>query len=506
MGNKTRDVSEKVAHQGSRGIKQGKKVIKNRIQKRQADENSRKKKKNKQDAEESLTKDDIRCKTGEEIEINAKESQSHSPIVKTYGGETIKTEKRAIKKAETAEDISVKGVKKIKENFQLAMKKVAQDAVKAKRLMQQEVIVVKKAAKRVAAVIVSSVKGIIASTKGIVALLTSGGGIAVLILAVVILFGGALCMIGGENANAVMPVSAEVEAYDSVIRKYANQYGILEYVDLIKAIMMQESGGRGLDPMQSSEGPFNTRYPKKPNGITDPEYSISCGVQEIKACLKSAEVENPVDIEHIKLALQGYNFGNGYISWAKRKYGGYTPMNAAEFSDMMAQRLGCEKYGDKQYVSHVLRYYPFGRIPTGAGSTAIVQVALSQEGNVGGQPYWSWYGFNSRVEWCACFVSWCAEQCGYIDTGIIPKFALCSDGVRWFDSRGQFQDGSYVPMPGDIIFFDWGANGDVNHVGIVEYVENGVVHTIEGNSGNRCRKRSYVIGNNEIYGYGVPVY
>lgn len=277
-------------------------------------------------------------------------------------------------------------------------------------------------------------------------------------------------------------------------------------MELIKAVMMQESGGIGLDPMQSSEGSFNTRYPREPNGITDPEYSISCGVQELKACLRSADVESPIDMENIKLCLQGYNFGNGYISWAKRNYGGYTPMNAAEFSDMMAQSLGLERYGDKQYVSHVLRYYPFGRVPTGIGNQAIVQVALSQEGNVGGQPYWSWYGFDSRVEWCACFVSWCAEQCGYIDTGIIPKFSLCSDGVNWFVSRGQFQDGSYVPVSGDIIFFDWQGNGDVDHVGIVESVVNGAVNTIEGNSGDTCRRRSYSIGYEGIYGYGIIIY
>ena len=223
-------------------------------------------------------------------------------------------------------------------------------------------------------------------------------------------------------------------------------------------------------------------------------------------CLRSADVESPVDMENIKLCLQGYNFGNGYISWAKRNYGGYTAMNAAEFSDMMAQRLGWDSYGDKQYVSHVLRYYPFGRVPIGIGSQVIVQVALSQEGNVGGQLYWSWYGFNSRVEWCACYVSWCAEQCGYIDTGIIPKFSLCSDGASWFARRGQFQDGSYVPASGDIIFFDWGGNGDVDHVGIVESVVNGTVYTIEGNSGDSCRRRSYSIGYYEIYGYETPKY
>jgi len=126
--------------------------------------------------------------------------------------------------------------------------------------------------------------------------------------------------------------------------------------------------------------------------------------------------------------------------------------------------------------------------------------------NVGGQPYWSWYGFDSRVEWCACFVSWCAEQCGYLDAGIIPRFSLCSDGVTWFQSKGQWQDGSYTPNPGDIIFFDWEGDGSCDHVGIVEYAENGVVHTIEGNSSDSCRRRSYSIGNNTVIGYGTPVY
>ena len=170
-----------------------------------------------------------------------------------------------------------------------------------------------------------------------------------------------------------------------------------------------------------------------------------------------------------------------------------------------AERMGWSSYGDKQYVPHVLRYYIFGRIPTGTGSQAIVQVALTQEGN-SGDTYWSWYGFDSRVEWCACFVSWCAEQCGYLESGVIPKFSLCSDGVDWFHARGQFQDASYVPAAGDIIFFDWENDGTIDHVGIVESVTNGVVNTIEGNSGDKVARKSYNMGSNAIYGYGVPCY
>ena len=139
-----------------------------------------------------------------------------------------------------------------------------------------------------------------------------------------------------------------------------------------------------------------------------------------------------------------------------------------------------------------------------------VTVALSQVGNTGGAPYWSWYGFGSRVEWCACFVSWCANECGYIDAGVIPKFAACaSQGVPWFKERGLWQDNSYEPRPGDIIFFDWddgGQDGSSDHVGIVEKVENGRVYTVEGNSGDSVRQNSYPVGYYEIYGYGTPAY
>ena len=149
----------------------------------------------------------------------------------------------------------------------------------------------------------------------------------------------------------------------------------------------------------------------------------------------------------------------------------------------------------------------------GVGDGEIVVVALSQLGNVGGQPYWSWYGFNSRVEWCACFVSWCANECGYLDAGVIPKTAGCISGSNWFKDRGLWQDNSYEPRPGDIIYFDWDNKGSsgpqdglADHVGIVEKVENGLVYTVEGNSGDSCRENRYAIGHYEIYGYGTPAY
>lgn len=142
------------------------------------------------------------------------------------------------------------------------------------------------------------------------------------------------------------------------------------------------------------------------------------------------------------------------------------------------------------------------------GEYDIVSVALSQVGNVGGDPYWSWYGFPSHVDWCACFVSWCANECGYIDAGAFPKFAGCSTGAAWFQDRGLWRDNTYEPHPGDIIFFDWddendGQDGSPDHVGIVEKMEENIVYTVEGNSGDACREKSYSMGYYEIYGYGI---
>ena len=429
--------------------------------------------------------------------------------VKSTAKGTIKTAENGVKTAQATSKTAIKTTEQTAKTAQAAAAsaKTAQKAAQAAKATAKGAA---EATKKAAKATISTVRAAIAGTKALITALIAGGWIAIVIILIVVLLGCAVSLFGGgSSSTSYTPVSAEVEAYEPLIQKYAKQYGIPEYVELIKAVMMQESSGRGLDLMQAAEGSFNTRYPHEPNGIQDPEYSIECGVQELKAALISAEVENPIDMERIKLALQGYNFGNGYISWAKSNYGGYSYANAVEFSTMQAQRLGWEKYGDTQYPAHVLRYYPYGRAFTSGGDQAIVEVALTQLGNEGGQPYWSWYGFSGRVEWCACFVSWCADQCGYLESGIIPRFSLCSDGVDWFSGNGQWQGKDYEPKAGDIIFFDWsndGQDGGADHVGIVEKCEDGVVYTVEGNSGDACRQNSYPVGYYEILGYGTPNY
>ena len=357
-----------------------------------------------------------------------------------------------------------------------------------------------------------SVQGITAAIqKGVVALEKMGKWIAaggsafllVFILIVGIIAGAAF----SSNSESSESLSEEVLAYTSVIQQYASQYGIPEYVSAIQAIMMQESGGRGTDPMQCSESPYNTRFSHSPGSITDPNYSIEVGVQTFADCISQAGCSSPQDMDKLKLSLQGYNYGNGYISWAIRNHGGYSEANALQFSQEQAAAHGWSGYGDPEYVPHVLRYYSGGGLFAGLfGNGQLVTIAKSQLGNEGGQKFWSWWGFTERQEWCACFVSWCADQAGLIQSGAVPKFSVCTDGKNWFQNQGRWQGAGSMPSPGAIIFFDWEHDGTCDHVGIVERCDGTTVYTIEGNSGDAVKERSYSISSDSIMGYGMVVY
>lgn len=353
-----------------------------------------------------------------------------------------------------------------------------------------------------------SVQGITeAIQKGVVALekmgkwIAAGGGAFLLVFILIMgIIAGAAFSSSSESSESL---SDEVLAYTSVIQQYASQYGIPEYVSAIQAIMMQESGGRGTDPMQCSESPYNTRFSHSPGSITDPNYSIEVGVQTFADCISQAGCSSPQDMDKLKLAWQGYNYGNGYIGWALQR-GGYTEANALQFSQEQAASYGWSSYGDPEYVPHVMRYYSGGSLFAGLfGSQQIVSVAMGQIGNSGGQKFWSWYGFDSHVEWCACFVSWCADQSGLIESGKVPKFSLCSSGVTWFQGKNKWQSGGTTPSAGMIIFFDWDHDGNSDHVGIVEKCEGGRVYTVEGNSSDQVRQRNYAVDYASIMGYGV---
>ena len=137
-----------------------------------------------------------------------------------------------------------------------------------------------------------------------------------------------------------------------------------------------------------------------------------------------------------------------------------------------------------------------------AEDTPFLNVAMGEIGNVGGEKFWSWYGFGSRVSWCACYVSWCENQVGYQSDGKAPSFAVVTDGIDWFKARGQWLDSDATPSAGDLIFFDWEKDGYRDHVGIVTAVRGDKVFAVEGNSSDRCRIKSYYIGDFPIEGYG----
>ena len=430
--------------------------------------------------------------------------------VKSVESITIKTSERTIKTAgptvKTVEHMGGTAIKSTQAAAETAQKTAmiaAQSAHRSRVAARAASAIAKKTAEYTA----RAAKAIAQAMQELISVAAAGGGtVLILVIVLIVMCFAGMMLASDENDTEILPVSDEVKAYEPIIQKYAKEHGIPDYVLLIEAVMMQESGGRGTDPMQCSECNFNTLYPHTPGSITDPEYSINVGIQNLADCLQIAECESPVDIDSIKLALQGYNYGQGYIIWAMNKYGEYTKANAIEFSLKTAEQLGWTSYGDMDYVPHVLRYYPLGQIFYDPDtSTLIVEVARSQIGNVGGDPYWSWYGFTERVEWCACFVSWCANKCGYLDT-VIPKFAGCSTGVQWFKTRNQWADRTITPEPGMIVFFDWDRDGVPDHTGIVEKCENGYVYTIEGNTSDSCRRRQYTVGISQVFGYGVPSY
>jgi len=443
-------------------------------------------------------------RTGEAIKQTAR--SAGRATLKTPG-RTIKTASSTVK---SVEQVGSASVKTAQATFKAAQKTAIESAKTAQRI-RAAAKATATTAKALAAAAAKAAKAIIAAAQELITAIAAGGWVALLVIVLVVMCFAGFMFASDEDDTEILPVTEEVKAYEPIIQQYAREHGIGDYVLLIQAVMMQESGGRGTDPMQASECGYNTLYPHAPGSIRDPEYSINVGIQNLADCLSVAQCESPMDMDAIKLALQGYNYGQGYITWAMNKYGEYSKANAVEFSINAAERYGWSSYGDMNYVPHVLRYYPLGQIFYDPDtSELIVEVARSQIGNVGGEPYWSWYGFTERVEWCACFVSWCANKCGYISSGIIPKFSGCINGVDWFKARGQWIGNSFEPSPGMIIFFDWddedGQDGNADHVGIVEKVENGRVYTIEGNTYDSCRQRSYPVGYYQILGYGIPEY
>lgn len=361
----------------------------------------------------------------------------------------------------------------------------------------------------------SMVKGIIAATKALVAAIAAGGWVAVMIIVIIMLIG---LLVGSSFGIFFSNEDTGGETMQEVIREINDEY--LAEIEKIKLEnpydVLEMSGSRAVwkevlavYAVKTTTDPINGQEVAT---ITDEKKEILREIfREMNEILfRTEEITETVIFES--------DDGNGNIieteTTETRTYLFITVSHKT--ADDMAEEYNFDRKQKEQLDAllseendELWAMVLYGI--AGQSDDMIVAVAQSQIGNVGGEPYWSWYGFSERVDWCACFVSWCANECGYIENGIIPKFASCAIGVNWFQSRGQWTDGSAEPVPGMIIFFDWdeeitGQDGRPNHVGIVEKVENGIVYTIEGNSDDTCRRRSYSVGHYEIFGYGVPDY
>ena len=434
--------------------------------------------------------------------------------VKQIAKGTSRTAHRSVKTAERTAKTTIKTSRQAAK----ATQRTAQVAAKASHRAAQAARVAAKAtatALKVAVkATVSAVKAIIAATKALVSALAAGGWVAVVVIIVIcligllvgscfgIFFSGEDTGTGQTMRTAVQEINQDYESRLDEI-KSGTRHDVLEM-----------SGSRAVWPEVLAVYAVKT--------TTDPDNGQEvASMDDIKLALLKEIFWQMNDISsHAETATDTVvtetDDGNGHIVQTTTTmtrttlYINVSHKTADEMADYFRFNADQRKQLAELLADENRSMWSAVLYGIGTGDGEIVTVALSQLGNVGGQPYWSWYGFGSRVEWCACFVSWCANECGYIDAGVIPKFAGCGVGVQWFKDRGLWQDRSYEPRPGDIIFFDWndeyGQDGSADHVGIVEKVEGGVVYTIEGNSGDRCQENHYTVGYYEILGYGTPAY
>lgn len=439
---------------------------------------------------------------------------------KSTGQATVKTAKGTVKTAQksakTAQQTS-KAAIKTAEATAKATKAAAQTSVKAARTTAQVAKTAAKtlaaAAKAAAKAIASAAKAIAAAVKALVAAIAAGGWVALIVIVIICLIAAVVACFGiffsSEDTGSDKPMRAVVQ---EINQEYQTQ------LDDIKGSVtydtLEMSGSRAVWPEVLSV------YAVKVTSDPDNPQEVATVTPEKEQILRDIfwvmnTISHSTTTESVTTIIESDD-GHGNIleeTVTETKTTLHIVVSHKTAAEMAAE------YGfGTQQLEHLDALLEEGTSGMWAAvlygvygaDDQIVQVALTQVGNVGGEPYWSWYGFGSRVEWCACFVSWCANECGYIDAGVIPKFAACaSQGVPWFKERGLWQYNSYEPRPGDIIFFDWddgGQDGSSDHVGIVEKVENGRVYTVEGNSGDSVRQNSYPVGYYEIYGYGTPAY
>ena len=429
---------------------------------------------------------------------------------------SVKGTQRAVKTAEQSSKVAIKTAQETARAAQKSAQAAAKAAQKAAQIARATAKAAAEAAKVTAKAVVATVKAIIAGVKSLVAAIAAGGWVAVLVIVIIMLVAlivGSCFGIFFASEDSESPMTMQ-----SVVQEINTDYQ--SSLDTIRSMTVHDkvemSGSRAVWPevLAVYAVKVNTD-PNNPQDVASMDDSKKAMLEEIFWAMNtiSSTVETA---EETVIVEQVDDEGNIITVETTEMITTLYITVTHKTAEAMAYEYGFSEE-QKQMLSELLQeenVTMWSAVLYGIHSPdeQIVAVAASQIGNIGGQPYWSWYGFGERVEWCACFVSWCANECGYIDDGVIPKFAACPTGAQWFKDRGQWADNTATPVPGMIIFFDWdseedgGQNGLANHVGIVARVEDGRIYTIEGNTGDSCRERSYPLGYYEILGYGIPAY
>ncbi|SHG58297.1 CHAP domain-containing protein [Bittarella massiliensis (ex Durand et al. 2017)] len=427
---------------------------------------------------------------------------------------TVKTARKTVKTAERTAKTTIKTTQQAAKAAQKTVQTTARAARAAAHAARAAAKAAAVTAKAVAKAIALAVKAIIAGTKALIAAIAAGGWIAVLVIIVICLIGMIIgscfgIFFSSEDSGSGMTMQ-------SVVQEINTEYQ--DKLDEIKAShtydVLEMSGSRAV--WKEVLAVYAVKTTTDPDNAQEVATMDDSKKQLLKDIFWEMNAISSSTDTKTETVIETSDDGNGNIVETEvtvtQTYLYITVSHKT--ADEMAAQYGFNE-DQKEQLSELLAdennsLWTSVLYGITGSDGEIVSVALSQIGNIGGEPYWSWYGFSGRVEWCACFVSWCANECGYIESGIIPKFAGCVQGSNWFKERGLWQDNSYEPRPGDIIFFDWadetGQDGSSDHVGIVQKVEDGRVYTVEGNSGDECRQNSYPIGYYEIYGYGTPAY
>ena len=206
-------------------------------------------------------------------------------MIKEAGNRTVKTAPRVVK-ASPVSSQKVKTQAVLQKKQALKSMKAAREAKRAAMHSVQTAKQSAKTAKATGRGLKAMAEAAAHAVKAAFAALMAGGGAVLVVLILIVgIIGGAAFLGNSQSSEAL---SAEVLAHTPAIQKYASEFGIPEYVPAIQAIMMQESGGRGTDPMQASECPYNTQYSNTPGAIQDADYSIKVGIQYYADCVREA--------------------------------------------------------------------------------------------------------------------------------------------------------------------------------------------------------------------------